>query len=150
VRARPLRLVLTVVAGVVILLCLGGVGLGVTLYDDATTIEHEDPDVVVSSYLRAFLLEKNDVRTESLECGNDSGLQPIRDFRADVEQRERSFNVTIMISWGPLKVTQDGANRLVETDITRSVANAQQAVQAWQFSVVDEGGWRICGARPLT
>ncbi|HTF12102.1 MAG TPA: hypothetical protein VK659_28420 [Asanoa sp.] len=58
--ARPLRLILMVIAGVLTLLCLGGVGVGINLYDEATAIDRENPDVVVSSYLRAYLVDRDD------------------------------------------------------------------------------------------
>ena len=147
-RTRPLRLFLTVAAGVVVLLCLGGLGVAVTLYDRATTLQHEDPDIVLSNYLRAFLIEKNDTRAGSLTCGNASELAPIHEFRQDVENRERSFNVGIMISWGSLTVASDGEDRVVTTDLTRSVSNAQQAVETWRFRLVEEGGWKVCAAQP--
>ena len=64
-----MRLVLTVVAGVIALLCLGGLGVGVTLYDTATAINREDPDVVVSSYLRAEMLDRDDAKAARAEMG---------------------------------------------------------------------------------
>lgn len=144
---RPLRLVLTVAAGVIALLCLGGVGMAVALYDNATTLTRAEPDATLDNYLREFLIERNEVTSESLECSDDAGLEPLRAFRADVESREEAFGVSIMISWGSLAVAPVGADRMVTTDITRSVANAQQAVQRWQFTLVDEDGWRVCDAR---
>jgi hypothetical protein len=34
----------------------------------------------------------------------------------------------------------------VEVDLTRSVASREQLTDTWQVAVVDEDGWRVCGA----
>ena len=58
---RRMRTVLTVVAGVLALLCLGGVATAViVLYNRAATPDRSAPDVVVDNYLRAFLVDRND------------------------------------------------------------------------------------------
>jgi hypothetical protein len=142
-----LRLILMVIAGVLTLLCLGGVGVGINLYDEATAIDRGEPDETVDNYLRAFLVQRNDIRAESLECAQDGGLDPIRAFRADVDRRQQGFGITIDVSWGPLTVTNDGSDRLVATELTRTIQGAERSTQDWQFTVVDEGGWKVCGAQ---
>jgi hypothetical protein len=145
-RIRPLRLALTVIAGVIVLLCMGGVGIGVTLYDEATTLQHDDPEIVVSNYLRA-VFDGDDVNANALECDDDSGLAPFRAFQADVLEREQRFGVDIDVTWGPLTVIPEGDQRIVSTEITRFIINAESSVQPWSFTVVEQGGWKVCGAR---
>jgi hypothetical protein len=145
-RIRPLRVALTVIAGVLVLLCMGGVGIGVTLYDEATTLQHDDPEIVVSNYLRA-VFDGDDVNANSLECDDDSGLEPLRAFHADVLEREQRFAVDIDVTWGPLTVTPEGDQRIVSTEITRFIINAESSVQPWSFTVVDQGGWKVCAAQ---
>jgi hypothetical protein len=145
-RIRPLRLALTVAAGVIALLCMGGVGIGVTLYDEATTLQHDDPEIVVSNYLRA-VFDGDEVNMNSLECDADSGLEPFRAFHADVLEREQRFGVDIDVTWGPLTVIPAGDQRIVSTEITRFIINAESSVQPWTFTVVDQGGWKVCAAR---
>lgn len=137
-----------VIAGVLTLLCLGGVGVGINLYDEATAIDRENPDVAVSNYLRAYLVDRDDEKTELFTCAADQGLEPMRAFRQDIEMRERSFDITIAVVWGPMAITELGADREVTTEITRSIAGAERSVQTWRFNLVDEsGGWRVCGAQ---
>jgi hypothetical protein len=145
-RIRPLRVALTVIAGVLVLLCMGGVGIGVTLYDEATTLQHDDPEIVVSNYLRA-VFDGDDVDANSLECDDDSGLEPFRAFHADVLEREQRFGVDIDVTWGPLTVIPEGDQRIVSTEITRFIINAESSVQPWSFTVVDQGGWKVCAAQ---
>ena len=145
-RNRALRLALTVAAGVIALLCMGGVGIGVTLYDEATTLQHDDPEIVVSNYLRA-VFDGDDVNAHSLECDDASGLEPLRAFRADVLEREQRFGVAIRVTWGPLTVTPEGDQRTVMTELIRTITNAESSRQWWQFTVVDQGGWKVCAAQ---
>ena len=128
------------------LLCMGGVGIGVTLYDEATTLQHDDPEIVVSNYLRA-VFDGDDVNAQSLECDDASGLEPLRAFRADVLEREQRFGVDIDVIWGPLTVIPEGDQRIVSTEITRFIINAESSVQPWSFTVVDQGGWKVCVAQ---
>ncbi len=128
------------------LLCMGGVGIGVTLYDEATTLQHDDPEIVVSNYLRA-VFDGDEVNANSLECDADSGLEPLRAFHADVLEREQRFGVDIDVTWGPLTVIPAGDQRIVSTEITRFIINAESSVQPWTFTVVDQGGWKVCAAR---
>jgi hypothetical protein len=38
----------------------------------------------------------------------------------------------------------------VTTDLTKGTADGSERVtKPWQFTVVDQDGWRVCGARPL-
>ena len=145
-RIRPLRLALTVVAGVIVLLCMGGVGIGVTLYDEATTLQHDDPEIVVSNYLRA-VFDGDDVNAHSLECDDASGLAPFRAFQADVLEREQRFGVDIRVTWGPLTVTPEGDQRTVMTELIRTITNAESLRQWWRFTVVEQGGWKVCAAQ---
>ncbi|REF96595.1 hypothetical protein DFJ67_2584 [Asanoa ferruginea] len=137
-----------VVAGVLTLLCLGGVGVGINLYDEATAIDRENPDVVVSSYLRAFLVDRDDAAAKLYTCAQDAGLKPMRAFKRDIEMREQSFGVTILVDWGAIQVEPDGNNRRVTTEIGRSLSGGERSLQTWQFTVIDEnGGWRVCSAQ---
>jgi hypothetical protein len=150
-RFRPLRLVLVLVAGVATLLCMGGVGVAVTVYDNATAIDRGEPDVIVDNYLRSLLVERNDVRAESLECAQDAGLAPIHTFRRDIEGREKAFDVSIDVSWGALQAVPGNAQYVYSTDLTRTIQGAERSTQTWRFTVVDEsGGWRVCAAERVS
>ncbi|MDT5031284.1 MAG: hypothetical protein QOC94_1455, partial [Actinoplanes sp.] len=59
-RNRRLRLWLAMGLGIVVLLCLGGVGVAISLYDGATKIQRSEPDAVADSFLRAYLVNRDD------------------------------------------------------------------------------------------
>jgi hypothetical protein len=62
-------------------------------------------------------------------------------------EREQRFGVDIDVIWGPLTVIPEGDQRIVSTEITRFIINAESSVQPWSFTVVDQGGWKVCVAQ---
>ncbi|MGC5289094.1 hypothetical protein [Micromonospora sp. DT231] len=145
---RRTRTVLTVVAGVLALLCIGGLAMGLVLYHRASAPDRSAPDVVVDNYLRAFLVDRNDARADLFTCGGDSQLESLRSLRADLLTREQELNVTILVSWGSLEVKGEGHTASVVTVIRRSatVDGIQQSLtDRWQFEVRKEDDWRVCG-----
>jgi hypothetical protein len=137
-------------AGVVVLLCLGGAGVAVSLYDEATRVDRSEPDVVVSNYLSALLVTRDDGQVPLYACSEDGGaLEPMRAYRRDIEERERQFNIMIKVSWGAWQVAPDGDDRVVTGDVTKAIIAEEYLVEKWQFRVVDQDGWRVCGARLL-
>jgi hypothetical protein len=150
IRVRAGRLVLLLIAGAVALLCTGGAGVAFVAYRDATEPDRSSPDVAVSNYLRALLLERNDTRADLYACGNDGGLTAIRAFRQDIEARERQYSITIVVSWGALTVQESPGGTTVSTEISRTISDgSEKYLEDWRFDVVDESGWRVCGATRL-
>ena len=139
------------IAGVVALLCLGGVGVVVSLYDDATKIDRSEPDVVTDSFLIAYLVNRDDKAAQLFTCKNPdlAGISALRD---QLVAREKQFNVKVSVSWGALtRQTVSTGQEDVSTQLTISgSANGQMSSsrnEDWLFRVVDEGSsWRVCGA----
>jgi hypothetical protein len=137
------------------LLCLGGVGIVFVLYDQATRPDRSAPDVVVDNYLRAYLVERNDIQASLYACPETGGLGPLAALREEAIQREREFNVMVRVSWGALTRQQAKAGEeLVRADLTiMGVANGQprsKRIESWEFTVADNDGWRVCAARRLS
>ncbi|MEU5723801.1 hypothetical protein ABZ783_18515 [Micromonospora sp. NPDC047738] len=150
---RPLRTVLTVVAGVLALLCAGGAVVGFVLYDRATAPDRSAPDVVVDNYLRAFLVDRNDIRAQEFACDAGDDLNAVRGLREELERREANFNVVVRVSWGPLTSVKNGDGESVTTTLTIS-SSADGRMRSsrredWQFQVVDKDGWRVCGGKKI-
>lgn len=143
-----MRTMLTVVAGVLTLLCLGGLATGLVLYHRASAPDRSAPDVVVDNYLRAFLVDRNDARADLFTCEGGSQLEAMRSLRTDLLAREQELNVTILVSWGGLVIKGEGNTASVVTVIRRSatVDGIQQSLtDTWQFDVRKEDDWRVCG-----
>ncbi|MEU8284416.1 hypothetical protein AB0C01_08770 [Micromonospora sp. NPDC048905] len=145
---RRMRTMLTVVAGVLTLLCLGGLATGLVLYHRASAPDRSAPDVVVDNYLRAFLVDRNDARADLFTCEGGSQMEAIRSLRTDLLAREKRFGVTIAVSWGSLSVQKrdDAAAVEVTLIISARVDGMNQSDrQPWRFDTQRDDGWRVCG-----
>lgn len=136
-----------------IVVALGGVGAaGIALltYHEVTKIDRSDPEVVTDEYLRAVLVRKDDVGAELYSCSNQERLAPIRQLREELDQRERDFGVSILVSWGAYQHEGDNHRAFLTLDLTvaalKDGAEQSSSDQRWQFTVVEEDGWRVCGA----
>ncbi|MFC0101252.1 hypothetical protein ACFFKH_27555 [Micromonospora marina] len=147
---RPVRTVLAVVAGVLAVLCTVGGVAGFVLYDRATAPDRSAPDVVVASYIQAFLDDRNDTKAQEFTCARQASLDAVRALRDDLLAREQRFNTTISVSWGPLAVQQSGDSAVIEVEliISASVEGiAQSDRQRWRFETRREDGWGVCSAQ---
>ncbi|MEU4562481.1 hypothetical protein AB0F72_29215 [Actinoplanes sp. NPDC023936] len=145
-RSRRVRLLLALTAGVMGLLCLGGAGIFFVLYDDATEIERTAPDAVVDSFLGAYLVNRDDEEAALYRCGSGN-FDMLQSFREDTQNREIEHSVGISTTWSSLDVKIVGDKGTVEADLTRTIAKqAGRDSSSWRFDVVEQNGWRVCGA----
>ncbi|WP_341721439.1 hypothetical protein QQG74_29840 [Micromonospora sp. FIMYZ51] len=146
---RRLRTVLAVVAGTLAALCLGGAVAGYLVYDRVTTPDRSAPDVVVDNYLRAFLVDRNDVRANLFVCGSNTDLGQLDALRDDLAARQEQFDTTMSVTWGPLQADQNGDKAEVRVDLTLSAqvdGLRQTDRQSWQFITQLNEDWRVCSA----
>jgi len=148
---RRLRLFLAMGAGILALLCLGGVGVFISLYDEATKINRVDPDAVVDSYLRAYLVKRDDEEAGLFTCRSGADLTSVTTLREELVKREQDFGVQVVVTWSTLTVTGAGdERRSVSTELTiAGTSNGQtqsRRSEPWSFEVVEDDGWRVCGA----
>ncbi|MEV4704712.1 hypothetical protein [Actinoplanes sp. NPDC049316] len=153
-RNRRTRLIVAMAGGILALLCLGGVGVFISFYDEATKIERKNPDIVVSSYLRAYLVNRNDQEASLYTCKSGGDLAGMSALRDEMANREKEFDVTVSVNWGSLSVSQDGQGRSVSTELTivgsSNGQSVSQRTDAWRFGLVDEDGWRVCSATKVS
>ncbi|MEU5548252.1 hypothetical protein ABZ738_00630 [Micromonospora sp. NPDC047793] len=146
---RRLRKVLMVITGAVAALCLAGGITGFVLYDRATAPDRGTPTVVVDSYLRAFLIDENEVRADLLTCERNADLEQLRQLRSDLEAREERFGVSIMVSWGNPQAQQGSDTAQVRVDLLFSArvdGVRQNDRQTWVFTTRLGNDWRVCSA----
>jgi hypothetical protein len=148
---RRLRLWLAMGAGILALLCLGGVGVFVSLYDSATEIKRTSPDAVVDNFLGAYLVNRDDEQASLYECKSGGDFAAIEAYRNDLLTREKDFSVGIRVSWSSLTVSTQGNTGTVSTNLVKTATDQSGRLSnSWQFRVVDQGGWRVCGATQLS
>ncbi|MDR6324803.1 hypothetical protein [Actinoplanes couchii] len=143
---RRVRLALALGSGILALLCLGGIGLFVTLYDKATEIKRTAPDAVVDSFIRAYLVDRDENQVALYACKSGADFAEIAAFRADLIAREAKYSVTINVTSGKLVVATAGDQGTVQVELTRSIDDSEHLTDSWTFRVVDQDGWRVCSA----
>ncbi|MEU8156924.1 hypothetical protein AB0B94_24945 [Micromonospora sp. NPDC048986] len=146
---RRMRTVLTVVAGVLALLCLGGVATVLIWYNRASTPDRSTPDVVVASYIQTFLADRNDARASEFVCQSGADTNALRLLREDLVARELRFSAKISTSWENFAVQRQDNSAKVEVDLILSAfvdGISQSDRQRWRFETRHEDGWRVCKA----
>jgi hypothetical protein len=142
-------------AGIIALFCLGGVGVFVSFYNEATKIERSAPDAVVDQFLRAYLVNRDDKEASLFTCKNGSGLSPISALRTQLIEREQEFDVTVTVGWSTLTVSGSGEERRsVATDLLIAGSSGGNSLskrtESWSFGLIDEGGWRVCSTAKVS
>lgn len=144
---KHLRLWVALVAGVAALLCLGGVGVAVLLYDKETKIERTAPDAVADNFLRAYLVNRNEKEVRLYTCKSGGDFTQLDAYRTDIQNRENRFSIAVQVTWEGLRVTTNGTQGTVDVDLTRAIQDgSEQATDRWRLAIVDADGWRVCGA----
>jgi hypothetical protein len=137
--------------GLMVLLCLGGVGVFVSLYDGATQIKRSAPDAVVDNFLRAYLVNRDDKEASLYTCKSGLELSRLRAYRDDIVGREKDFSVGIRVSWSSLTVATKGDKGTVTAELIKTIIDRTgRDANSWQIDVVDQDGWRVCGATQLS
>ena len=144
---------LAIVGGAIALFCLGGATVAYVLYDHATAPDRSAPDVVVDNYLRSFVVDHNDAKAGQYTCDKPEQLADLAALRADLLAREKQYNLTFVVKWGPLSQTRNGDGATVQTTLNiAGIVDGQQRSghnETWAFDVVDQDGWRVCGAHKV-
>jgi hypothetical protein len=149
-RRSRARLWVALLGGIVVLLCLGGAGIVALLYNNATKIDRAAPDQVTSSFLRAYLVDRDDKEASLYTCKQPQ-LGVLASLRNDMVNREKNFGTSVSVSWESLKVT-DAAEKTKSAAVDLAISgskNGQQVsshTESWTFGLVDESGWRVCSA----
>jgi len=150
-RNRRLRLWVALGAGVLALLCLGGAGVALLLYDGETKIERADPDAVADNFLRAYLVNRDEDEVALFACRSGGDFSEMEAYRTDIVNRESRFSISIQVAWEGLRVTTNGKQGTVDADLTRSIQDGTERVtDTWRLGIVDEDGWRVCGATKIS
>ncbi|MET8085229.1 hypothetical protein [Micromonospora sp. NPDC005237] len=151
-RRRRLRTVLTVVGGVLALLCLGAVATGYVLYNRAAAPDRSAPDVVVVNYLQAALVSREPNRARLFTC--DGVVPELDEFGAQVVRREQELDVSFSINIEGVavsKVSPSDASVVAVIRRSASIDGVQQSLaDTWRFDVQDRDGWRVCAGTKVS
>jgi hypothetical protein len=146
------RLVLLVMAAVIGITCVAGLGAGYLFYYKISEPDRSSPTVVVRAYLEAVLNERSDQQAALFSCRHVEDGE-IRALLKDVKDREERFGITIRPSWENFEASTHGGKSDVRLDLRLSTTVegvAQREVQRWEFGVVKQSGWRVCSAKRIS
>jgi hypothetical protein len=136
-------------AGVAALLCLGGVGVIVALYDNATEVKRSDPSVVMVNFLGAYLAHRNDQDAALYVCKKGGDLSKLRSFREEMEKTEDRYSIEVVATWRNLNIQTSGSRSIATVDIVRAISDgSERTFDPWKFELLDDDGWRVCSANP--
>jgi hypothetical protein len=141
------KTVLIVVAGVLALLCVGGLGSAYFYYRDVSEPDRRTPAVVLEQFVEAKLNERDQSRAATLTCRGTSFGQ-LDQLSADLKARETQFDTTFTVQTADLVVQQKGGSANVDTDLQISTPESR-STQRWRFALKNQSGWRVCSAERL-
>ncbi len=136
------------VSGVILLAALAGAaGWGLLAYNEITKVDRSDPQVVTDEFLRAVLVRKDRAGARLYVCRDESKTDGLWALRDKLDRREHDFKVTILVSWGAYVAEgRDNLSASITITANRDGVEQSSSVEVWRFHLVDEDGWRVCGA----
>jgi hypothetical protein len=132
-----LLLIILVVGGV---LAVTGAGIAFLLYNRATEVNRSTPTIAVHQFLNAVFVERDDDRAKLFTC-REWTVQ-----RSD-EARGR-FDPEVKVKWEDVTEESRQGKQAVVTARLQLLWQGFADFQQWRFEVVEDSGWRVCGAGP--
>jgi len=130
----------------------GGAAAGGALlltYHEATKIDRSNPEVVLIRYLDATFERKDPAMAGLYTCSDPKDLAPLGALRADLEKREKDFGVTISVTNGVMSLDRGTITTTLTMEAFKDGGRNSRWTEPWRFQMVDEDGWRVCGAERL-
>ncbi|MEV6926905.1 hypothetical protein AB0M46_20685 [Dactylosporangium sp. NPDC051485] len=151
-RRATRRTILWTLVGIAAFVCLGGLGVGYVYYDNATTPDRRTPGGTLEEYLDSRLNGGAPERLQLLICRSPN-LREFDDFVNQLAAKESDSGHKIKVNASTYDFRSTSDDKVeIETDLvmTAGPQNASEYVkQHWQFDLVREDGWRVCGAHRL-
>jgi hypothetical protein len=138
------RTVLVVIAGVLALLCVGGLGSAYFYYRKVSEPDRRTPAVVLEQFVEAKVNDRDQGRAATLTCRSTS-FHELDQLTADLKAREKQFDTTFTVQTVDLVVQEKGGSANVDTDLRISTPEST-STQRWRFAMKNQSGWRVCSA----
>jgi len=144
-KGRRGLVITSIVLGVVLLLCAGGIGAILLSNRGGETGEGAaKPDAAVDRFLSAVYTDQDATAASAIVCGSarDSGEigKKIRSIHTD------ALNYTNpRFRWDPPKIEEENAERaVVSVKVVMTTADDKTAEQDLRFTVIQDSGWWVC------
>lgn len=147
---RTFRKVLVVMLAVAALGAVATAGAVFVAYDQATEIDRAYPAAVAEQFLDATVNQRDSAKAGLFACDEydaDDGLRSLEVYIAELEQKGSAPAQVVVLS---STFDSNQSSVAVEIQIRQSVSGTtSKEVQQWSFKMVDEDGWRVCGASQI-
>jgi hypothetical protein len=144
-----LRTAFIVVAALAVALCLGGLAAGYLIYDKATKPDTTTPTGSLDQYLEAKFVSRDPLKIENFVCASPS-LDEMNAMLDKIEALEKKFNIHIDVERSGYQVDTVNNKSTIKATLKVLVPEEQGQVseshESWTFSLVNQNGWRVCGA----
>jgi hypothetical protein len=131
---------------------VGGMSAGAVAlraYHEATKIDRSHPESVVGEYVDAFLVQRDDRRTDLFTCSSPD-LAAMASLRMQLIQEEQDRGVRTQIVLGVSQMMDEGRQVTTQLQLSQGTGvDVRTRVQSWRFTLADEDGWRVCGAEQI-
>ncbi len=125
---------------------VGVVSWGLVAYNEITKVDRSEPQVVTDQFLRAVLVAKDESGADLYACRDKSKDDHLWALRKELDTREKDFGVTIVVSWGAYVAIGSDLTTNMTITANRDGQEQSSSVQTWRLHLIDEDGWRVCGA----
>ncbi len=115
-------------------------------YRSYTEPDRSTPVLVVEQYVNATF-DGDEPRARRFECGRPE-LTDLEAMAADISRSESQFEIDITVRAGEYKETINGDTATVTTRLEVSSA-VSSSFRTWEFTLRDQSGWRVCGAKRI-
>ena len=136
-------------AGILALLCLGGVGVFISVYDEATEIKRAAPRAVVNDFLAVYFLNKDDNAAKLYLSKSGGDLAALNAYRTTMATVEKDKSVGITVTWSDLTDDTKGEAGSVSAKVRQTATDNSRLENIWRFDMADQDGWRICSATQI-
>jgi hypothetical protein len=144
---RTVRKVMLGVLGIAVLSIFGTAGVAFIIYDKATEIDRTYPRVVVRNYVESLVVRHDETAARLYTCTKPEALLEFQLFSDELQSSGDASGIASTVVIGSLSEESAGSVVLVELQTRRSADGVvSKEIQYWRFSLVEEDGWRVCGA----
>ncbi|MEV0267582.1 hypothetical protein AB0H43_02290 [Hamadaea sp. NPDC050747] len=145
-----LKRAMLIVSAAIAIVAIGGGVMIFRAYDQATKIDRSVSKVVVRNFVDAFLVRRDDQRVELFTCKDGAKLGAIAALREQLKSEEAAGGVTTRVVITQSVEEDEGRRVDVELQLNQgSGLHTDRRTQYWRFTMVDQDGWRVCGAEQL-
>lgn len=125
---------------------LAGAATAVYFYDQATQPDRSTPTVTVDKFLKVTLIDHSGNAANEFVCDDWTGAEGLAAMEAAVDPD------VVRVTWdAPELVRNDEDSAQVQVRLRFRYPDdiSPSGERHWVFDLVEQDGWRVCGARPL-